>query len=70
MGIIADTLAATMRDLAASDARLYRGLDAHLKSARRLLNDAEAPALPPGLEDQIAAAINLLEANGYKITPP
>lgn len=66
MGVIADTLRATMREMAASDARLYRGLDEHLRTTRRLI--AEAPALPPSTEEQIAAAIALLEANGYTVT--
>ena len=69
MGLIADTLAATMKDLAASDARLYRRLDAHLKGTSRRLAEADAPALPPSLDERIAAAIDLLEANGYTITP-
>jgi hypothetical protein len=55
MGVLADTLRATLRDLAESDARLYRGLA------------TSQPALPA---DDIAAAIALLEAHGYTITPP
>ena len=56
MGVITDTLRATLRDLAQSDARLYRGLAAELTTT---------PALPV---DEIAAAIALLEANGYTVT--
>ena len=61
MGVIADTLRATLRDLAESDARLYRGL------ATELGTTASRPALPA---DEIAAAIALLERHGYTITPP
>jgi hypothetical protein len=59
MGVIADTLRATLRDLAESDARLYRGL------ATELATPATRPALPA---DEIAAAIALLEAHGYTVT--
>jgi hypothetical protein len=62
MGIIAETLRASLREMAASDARLYRGLDQHLRSTRRQLAEAEAPA------DEIAAAIALLKAHGYTVT--
>jgi hypothetical protein len=61
MGVITDTLRATLRDLAESDARLYRGLAAELGTP------TAKPALPG---DDIAAAIALLEAHGYKVTPP
>lgn len=54
MGVIADTLRSTLRDLAQSDARLYRGLSTETR-----------PALPA---DEIAAAIALLERHGYKVT--
>lgn len=56
MGVITDTLRATLRDLAESDARFYRGLAAELNTQ---------PALPT---DEIAAAIALLEAHGYRVT--
>jgi hypothetical protein len=52
MGMITDTLRATLRDLAESDARLYRGL---------------ATELTAPTPDQIQAAIELLEANGYRV---
>ena len=61
MGIIADTLQATLRELAQSDARLYRGLDQHLRTTRQLLDDADA-------QSDIEAAITLLRANGYTVT--
>jgi hypothetical protein len=58
MGIIADTLRASLRDLAQADGRLYRGLAE---------STADAPALPSTQSD-IAAAIALLEAHGYTVT--
>lgn len=54
MGVIADQLRSTLRDLAQSDARLYRGLATEAR-----------PALPA---DEIAAAIALLKRHGYKVT--
>jgi predicted anti-sigma-YlaC factor YlaD len=61
MGAITDSLCSALRDLAAADARLYRGL------ATELATPAARPALPA---DEIAAAIELLERNGYTVTPP
>jgi hypothetical protein len=61
MGAIADSLRSTLRDLAAADARLYRGL------ATELATPAKRPVLPT---DEIAAAIALLERHGYTVTPP
>jgi hypothetical protein len=57
MGVIADSLRSTLRDLAASDARFYRGLGTELTP--------QQPTLPA---DEIAAAIALLEAHGYTVT--
>jgi hypothetical protein len=60
MGVLTDTLRATLRDLAESDARLYRALATEL---------ADTPATRPALPaDDIAAAIALLEAHGYTVT--
>ena len=59
MGAITDTLRATLRYLAESDARLYRGL------ATELAAPVSKSALPSG---DIAAAIALLEAHGYTVT--
>lgn len=59
MGLIADTLRQSLREMAAADARLYRGLAAEL---------GVTPALPPATEAQIAAAIALLERHGYTVT--
>jgi hypothetical protein len=64
MGVLTDTLRATLRDLAESDARLYRGLATELAepapSRRRALSQA----------GRIQQAIALLEAAGYTVTPP
>ena len=62
MGVITDTLRSTLRDLAESDARLYRGLAAELAPT-----PAHQSALPA---NDIAAAIALLEAHGYTVTRP
>ncbi|MCE2836576.1 MAG: hypothetical protein LW834_06410 [Cyanobium sp. 49614_E6] len=63
MGAIADTLRATLRDLAQADARLYRGLADELGTT--------APALPgAATEAELAAAVALLRAHGYRVTPP
>jgi hypothetical protein len=62
MGVMTDTLRSTLRDLAESDARLYRGLATELAAT-----SATRPALPA---DEIAAAIALLEAHGYTVTRP
>ena len=64
MGVIANTLRATLRDLAEADARLYRGLATELtdSSSRQLRHSAIAG------DGEIAAAIALLEANGYTVT--
>lgn len=59
MGVLTDTLRATLHELAQSDARLYRGLADELGATPRRL-----PA------DDITAAIALLKAHGYTVTPP
>ena len=61
MGVIADSLRASLRDLAQADARLYRGI------ADLTAEAPQAPALPATPAD-IAAAIALLEAHGYTVT--
>jgi hypothetical protein len=63
MGLLADTLRASLRDLAEADARLYRGLAAEL-------GPAAAPAIKPADDTaaRIAAAIALLEEHGYTVT--
>lgn len=67
MGILADTMQATLRELALSDARLYRRMDQHLRTTRHLLDAADAPALPAAQAD-IQAAIALLQEHGYTVT--
>ena len=62
MGAIAATLRATLRDLAQADARLYRGMADELGPS--------APALPAATEAELAAAVALLRAHGYRVTPP
>ncbi len=63
MGAIADTLRATLRDLAQADARLYRGLANELGPS--------VPALPgAATEAELAAAVALLRAHGYRVTAP
>ena len=63
MGAIANTLRATLRDLAQSDARFYRGLADEL--------GLSAPALPgAATKAELAAAVALLKAHGYRVTPP
>lgn len=61
MGVIAQQLRASLRDLAEADARLYRGL------ATELEGTASAKALPDTTAE-IAAAIALLQRHGYTVT--
>lgn len=63
MGVITDSLRATLHELAQSDARLYRGLG-------ELTADTTAPALAPADDtaQRIAAAIALLTEHGYTVT--
>lgn len=61
MGAITDTLRATLRDLAESDARLYRGLAEELGTTAQAL---------PATQAELAAAVALLRAHGYRVTPP
>jgi hypothetical protein len=63
MGALTDTLRATLRDLAESDVRLYRGL------AQELGTTAQRQA-PPATQAELAAAVALLRAHGYRVTPP
>jgi hypothetical protein len=60
MGVMADTLRATLRDLAHADARLYRGIG-------EIATATQAPALP-SIQADIQAAIVLLEEHGYTVT--
>ena len=61
MGQLTDTLRATLRDLAQSDARLYRGL------AQELAGTPPTRQLEASPSAEITAAIRLLEANGYAV---
>lgn len=61
MGQIADTLRATLRDLALSDARLYRGLQDELADA-----SAGISPQPPLLDDSTRASRAELEALSIK----
>jgi hypothetical protein len=65
MGVIADQLRASLRAMAETDARLYRGLADITADAT---TPALEPALEPALDDRIAAAIALLEQHGYTVT--
>ena len=64
MGVLTDTLRATLRDLAESDARLYRGLATELAEPAPVRRRALSQA------GRIQQAIALLEAAGYTVTPP
>lgn len=64
MGVIADTLRQSLRQMAESDARLYRGLAAELTDTQR---QQLQPSAIAGTDD-IAAAIALLERHGYTVT--
>lgn len=71
MGILADQMRATLRDMAQSDARMLRAVDQYSKSTQALLAEMrdDAPALAAAdPADAIADAIALLEANGYTVT--
>ena len=77
MGVISDALRANLRNLAQADAQMIRSLDQHLTATNRVIREmaedvsVDVPAIAPAadLESRISAAIALLEANGYTITP-
>jgi hypothetical protein len=73
MGQLNDTLRATLRDLAQSDARLYRGLQQELSDATPATNppagllEGDAPASREELEGlSVAALWSLCKARGIK----
>jgi len=73
MGQLTDTLRATLRDLAQSDARLYRGLQEELGDTKPASNspaallDSDAPASREELERlSVAALWTLCKARGIK----
>ena len=73
MGMIADSMRQTLRQMAESDARMYRSIDQYSKRTQALLNEikADAAALPAAdATDGIGEAIALLESLGYTVTPP
>ena len=65
MGVLADALRSQLRELALSDARLYRSIGEATTRMKQTLDEMEAL---PASTDEIAAAIALLEANGYTVT--
>lgn len=67
MGVIADTFAASLKTLAESDARLYSVVNQHMSTMRKLLHEAYAPLMIAD-DSRIAAAITLLQENGYTVT--
>ena len=68
MGLIADQMRQTLRQMAESDARLYRSIDQYSKRTQALLAEMrDEERLLPG-SDPIQDAIELLEANGYTVT--
>ena len=67
MGVIANTLRASLRDLAEADARLFQ----RAQRAATMMATGKDPAARPALPaDEIAAAIALLERHGYTVTRP
>lgn len=71
MGVIADTLRANLKAMAEADARLYRlyrGLATELSPVRQGKAARSAIAGAAATGSEIAAAIALLEANGYTVT--
>jgi len=68
MGMLADALRANLKQVAESDARALRATQEMLTEVRAQIAAAEAPQLAASKDDEIAAAIALLEANGYTVT--
>jgi hypothetical protein len=62
MGILADTLTATLADLRASDARILASVSRARRHADAVIASLEADC------DPIADAIALLESHGYTVT--
>lgn len=63
MGILSDTLAATLAEMRASDARILAKVDRARRHA-----DAALASIDTADADPIADAIALLEAHGYTVT--
>ena len=72
MGMIADAMRAQLRQVAESDAKALRATEQLLAKTNALLGERDnAVALLAGSrEDEIAAAIELLQSAGYTVTPP
>jgi hypothetical protein len=84
MGVIADALRANLRELAQADARMLREIGQHLGEVNRVAQEMNPvvsmkdcgslvkgkPVFPPAptVDEEIAAAIALLRANGYTVT--
>lgn len=68
--MIADAMRAQLKQVAEADARALRATEQLLAETRALLNSAEAPLLTGSQDDEIAAAIELLQSAGYTVTPP
>lgn len=68
MGMLANALKANLKQIAASDARALRATNEMLTEVRAQIAAAEAPLLTGSTDADIAAAIELLEANGYTVT--
>jgi hypothetical protein len=62
MGILADTLTATLADLRASDARILASVSRARRHADTIIATLDADS------DPIADAIALLESHGYTVT--
>lgn len=70
MGTVAEALRDNLRALAQADARFYREMAELDRDIDAAIRGTTAPALPGSAELEIAAAIRLLEAHGYTVTPP
>ena len=68
MGMLANALKANLKQIAESDARALRATNEMLTEVRAQIAAAEAPLLTGSKDADIAAAIELLEANGYTVT--
>lgn len=69
MSTITEALRDNLRALAQSDARMFRELAELDRDIQTAISGRPSPALPGSTELEIAAAIRLLEAHGYTVTP-
>ncbi len=70
MGMIADAMRVHLQQIAQSDAKALRATEEMLSSVRAQIAASEAPLLAGSQDDEIAAAIELLQSAGYTVTPP